>query len=94
MNRIAWLGQAAMCYETGIPAAFCNGYSMMTRAEQEAADAAALKYLNLFLVSSGRAPLESLKDAERDPAATTTAHRHRPHRPPVLRSRHDRRKEA
>jgi hypothetical protein len=65
MNRIAWLGQAAMCYETGIPAAFCNGYSMMSAAEQEAADAAALKYLNLFLVSSGRAPLESLKDAER-----------------------------
>jgi ParB-like chromosome segregation protein Spo0J len=65
MNRIAWLGQAAMCYETGIPAAFCNGYSMMTAAEQEAADAAALRYLNLFLVSSGRAPLESLKDAER-----------------------------
>jgi ParB-like chromosome segregation protein Spo0J len=65
MNRIAWLGQAAMCYETGIPAAFCNGYSMMSTAEQEAADAAALRYLNLFLVSSGRAPLESLKDAER-----------------------------
>jgi ParB-like chromosome segregation protein Spo0J len=65
MNRIAWLGQAAMCYATGIPAAFCNGYSMMSTAEQEAADAAALKYLNLFLESSGRAPLESLKDAER-----------------------------
>lgn len=65
MNRIAWLGQAAMCYETGIPAAFCNGYSMMTLAEQQAADEAALRYLNLFLVSSGRAPLESLKDAER-----------------------------
>jgi ParB-like chromosome segregation protein Spo0J len=65
MNRIAWLGQAAMCYATGIPAAFCNGYSMMSAAEQEAADAAALKYLNRFLVDSGRPPLESLKDAER-----------------------------
>jgi hypothetical protein len=38
---------------------------MMSTAEQEAADAAALRYLNLFLASSGRAPLESLKDAER-----------------------------
>lgn len=65
MNRIAWLGQAAMCYETGVPAAFCNGYSMMTLAEQQAADEAALRYLNLFLINSGRTPLESLKDAER-----------------------------
>jgi ParB-like chromosome segregation protein Spo0J len=65
MNRIAWLGQAAMCYATGIPAAFCNGYSMMSAAEQEAADAAALRYLNRFLVDSGREPLASLKDAER-----------------------------
>jgi hypothetical protein len=65
MNRIAWLGQAAMCYDTGIPAAFCNGYSLMSRAEQAAADAAALKMLNRFLIETGRDPLASLKDAER-----------------------------
>jgi hypothetical protein len=65
MNRIAWLGQAAMCYATGIPAAFCNGYSLMTTAEQEAADASALKYLNRFLADTGRESLGSLEDAER-----------------------------
>jgi ParB-like chromosome segregation protein Spo0J len=65
MNRIAWLGQAAMCWETGIPAAFCNGFALLTPAEQEAANLAALDYLNLFLTSTGREPLASLKDAER-----------------------------
>lgn len=65
MNRIAWLGQAAMCYATGIPAAFCNGYSLMTTAEQVAADEAALRYLNKFLTESGREPLASLQDAAR-----------------------------
>lgn len=65
MNRIAWLGQAAMCYATGIPAKFCNGYSMMTRDEQEKADLAALAYLNRFLEGSGRPTIGSLEGAER-----------------------------
>jgi hypothetical protein len=65
MNRIAWLGQAAMCYETGIPAAFCNGFSLMTAQEQETANLAALDYLNMFLTSTGREALAGLKDAER-----------------------------
>lgn len=65
MNRIAWLGQAAMCYETGIPAAFCNGFSMMTNDEQDAANEAALEYLNDYLRSIGRDELATLKDAER-----------------------------
>jgi hypothetical protein len=65
MNRIAWLGQAAMCWETGIPAAFCNGFSLMTAKEQERANLAALEYLNRFLTSTGREPLAGLKDAER-----------------------------
>ena len=65
MNRIAWLGQAAMCYDSGIPAAFCNGYSLMTPDEQHRADVSALKYLNRFLTSTGRGALESLEDAAR-----------------------------
>lgn len=65
MNRIAWLGQAAMCWETGMPAAFCNGFSLMTAKEQKAANIAALDYLNRFLTSTGREPLADLKDAER-----------------------------
>lgn len=65
MNRIAWLGQAAMCWETGVPAAFCNGFSLLTPAEQDAANQAALEYLNLYLTSVGRPALDTLKDAER-----------------------------
>jgi ParB-like chromosome segregation protein Spo0J len=65
MNRIAWLGQAAMCYDTGIPAAFCNGFSLLTEDEQQAANQAALDYLNKFLESRGREPLPTLEAAER-----------------------------
>jgi hypothetical protein len=65
MNRIAWLGQAAMCWETGVPAAFCNGFSLLNPAEQDAANAAALEHLNKWLESVGRPALPTLKDAER-----------------------------
>lgn len=46
MNRIAWLGQASMCYSTGIPSVFCSGYNLLERDQQEKADELALKYLN------------------------------------------------
>lgn len=65
MNRIAWLGQAAMCWATGVPAAFRAGYFLLSPAEQNAADLSALKYLNRFLVDSGREPLATLQDAAR-----------------------------
>ena len=65
MNRIAWLGQAAMCWDTGIPAAFCNGYSLLTKAEQQEADLAALGHLNKWLASVDRPTLATLNDAAR-----------------------------
>lgn len=65
MNRIAWLGQAAMCWDTGVPAAFCNGYALLTKTEQEAADLAALGHLNKWLESEKRPILATLKDAAR-----------------------------
>lgn len=65
MNRIAWLGQAAMCYATGIPSAFCGGYNQLLPGEQTAADLAALKYLNIWLESRGEPTLATLKDAAR-----------------------------
>jgi hypothetical protein len=65
MNRIAWLGQAAMCHETGIPAQFCGGYNQLTPQQQEAADLAALGYLNKWLASHGESTLATLKDAAR-----------------------------
>jgi ParB-like chromosome segregation protein Spo0J len=65
MNRIAWLGQAAMCWDTGIPAAFCNGYSLLRASEQQAADLAALEKLNVYLAGTGRPILPTLEAAGR-----------------------------
>lgn len=57
MNRIAWLGQAAMCYATGIPSAFRAGFFMLTAQEQERANEVALEYLNRWLAANGREAL-------------------------------------
>lgn len=57
MNRIAWLGQAAMCYETRVPRQFRGGFTRLTPEEQAAADALALEYLNRFLADRGEKPL-------------------------------------
>jgi hypothetical protein len=65
MNRIAWLGQAAVCWDAGIPSAFCNGFSLLTEDEQHTANQAAFEYLNKFLEATGRPTLATLKDAER-----------------------------
>lgn len=54
MNRIAWIGQAAMCLETGIGSRFCGGYNMLTDDEKETADTIALCCLNEWLADNGR----------------------------------------
>lgn len=62
MNRIAWLGQAAVCYATGIPSVFCGGWSQLLESEQTAANQIALKYLNIWLTSRGLSELD-MQDA-------------------------------
>lgn len=49
MNRIAWLGQASLCYSKGIPAEFRGGYHLLTEREQNKANEIALEYLNKWL---------------------------------------------
>lgn len=58
MNRIAWLGQAAMCYATGVPSVFCSGYNLMSEEEQDKANNIALDYLNKWLVANNRNEVE------------------------------------
>jgi hypothetical protein len=58
MNRIAWLGQAAMCYGTGIPSVFCAGFNRLTPDEQERANNIALEYLNIWLKNNNRNEVE------------------------------------
>jgi len=53
MNRIAWLGQSAMCYATGVSQVFCGGYQFLTDEQKAAADEAALEYLNIWLATRG-----------------------------------------
>jgi ParB-like chromosome segregation protein Spo0J len=49
MNRIEWLGQAAMCYATGIPSKFCSGFNLLTGQQQDKANATALEALNYWM---------------------------------------------
>ena len=62
MNRIAWLGQAAMCYSLGIPAKFCGGFNLLTQEQQNIANLTALEYLNIWRAKYNREPL-SMEEA-------------------------------
>src|SRR5689334_16174084 len=68
MNRIAWLGQAAMCHQTRVPRAFRSGFTQLTSSEQGAANLLALEYLNRFLVGRGEAAL-TMDEAQSKTAA-------------------------
>lgn len=58
MNRIAWLGQAAVCYATGVPSKFSAGWNELSETEQSEANATALVFLNKWLASTGRSEIE------------------------------------
>jgi hypothetical protein len=50
MNRVAWLGQASCALIYQVPSSVSmGGYNLLTKEEQQAADAMAQKYLNLWL---------------------------------------------
>ncbi|MFA5300922.1 MAG: hypothetical protein WC389_22245, partial [Lutibacter sp.] len=53
MNRIAWLGQAALAYAYNIPSCFRGGYNLLTEEQQKLADKKALLYLNKWRVKRG-----------------------------------------
>lgn len=49
INRIAWLGQASMCIETGIPRAFRGGFKLLSDTEQRTANRTAEDALRQWL---------------------------------------------
>jgi ParB-like chromosome segregation protein Spo0J len=53
MNRIAWLGQASLCYAKGIPSVFRSGFNLLSEEQQNIANNIALEYLNNWLVKNG-----------------------------------------
>jgi hypothetical protein len=57
MNRIAWLGQAAMCYATGVPSKFCAGFNLLTQEQQDHANELALDALNFWMKKYNRSEL-------------------------------------
>ena len=57
MNRIAWLGQSAVCAVLGIPSQFRGGFNMLTDDEQKTANSLALSFLNVWLTNRGEPPL-------------------------------------
>lgn len=62
MNRIAYLGQAALCYAKGIPSTYRSGFHLLTEEQQQTANLTALEYLNKWLVANGMEPT-SIEDA-------------------------------
>lgn len=62
MNRIAWLGQAAVCYSIGIPSKFSAGWNLLTPEQQDTANELALEYLNKWMVANNREEL-TIEDA-------------------------------
>jgi ParB-like chromosome segregation protein Spo0J len=57
MNRIAWLGQAAMCAYNGVPSVFCSGFNLLSEEEKNIANHTALEFLNMWLVSNKMNPV-------------------------------------
>lgn len=57
MNRIAWLGQATMCYVSGVPSKFCGGWNQLTTEQQNKANETALEYLNIWMRKYDRVEL-------------------------------------
>lgn len=53
MNRIAWLGQAAVCYHSGVPSKYSNAWFDMEQRFQDRANQIAFKYLNIWLLENG-----------------------------------------
>lgn len=53
MNRIAWMGQAALTYKHKIPAKFRGGYHLLSETEKKLADESALEIINEWMVLHG-----------------------------------------
>jgi ParB-like chromosome segregation protein Spo0J len=53
MNRIAWLGQAAVCYESGVPSTYSGAWFKLSEEQQANANKVAHIYLNKWLNNNG-----------------------------------------
>lgn len=58
MNRIAWLGQASVCYLSGVPSRYSSAWSNLTEEQQNKANLIALKALNKWMIKNNRKEIE------------------------------------
>jgi len=63
MNRIAWMGQASLCIECGIPSIFRGGYHLLSKQQQIEADNIALEAINAWMFFNCY-PLYSMESIE------------------------------
>ena len=54
MNRIAWLGQAAVCYHSRVPSKYSSCWMDLDKTTREKADNTALTYLNKWMNINSR----------------------------------------
>lgn len=64
MNRIAWMGQAALAYQYKIPAKYRGGYHDLTKDEQVIADNIALEAINEWLELNSYSERHTLQSIE------------------------------
>lgn len=62
INRIAWLGQAAMCIETGVPCKYRSGFSLLNSAQQGRANATANEALHQWVCTYSKSAQLLLPD--------------------------------
>jgi len=58
MNRIAWLGQAAVCYLSGVPSRYSSAWFDIDEETRKLADETALCYLNKWLANHQQIELD------------------------------------
>lgn len=54
LNRIAWIGQAAVSFKYQIPAVFCSGFQLLTEEQQGDANNVAFEELNEWLLTHNK----------------------------------------
>jgi ParB-like chromosome segregation protein Spo0J len=54
MNRIAWLGQAAVCYHFNVPSRYSSAWEKLSNNQKERANKVAHRYLNIWMTKNNR----------------------------------------
>lgn len=59
INRIAWIGQSAMCIKNKVPSCFRGGFKLLSYDQKILANTLALRYLSLWLLKNQGVSMKS-----------------------------------